>query len=61
MDLSCPCISAETACSMFNTCLSIFLEQDMTTGRVVVLDEAHKVSLPRKVYPYGACIDSAFA
>lgn len=27
---------------MFNICLSIFLEQDPTVGRVVALDEAHK-------------------
>ena len=27
---------------MFNVCLSIFLEQDMLTGRVIALDEAHK-------------------
>ncbi|OBT69558.1 hypothetical protein VE03_00820 [Pseudogymnoascus sp. 23342-1-I1] len=42
VDLSCPCVTPEGACSLFNICLSIFLEQDMTTGRVVALDEAHK-------------------
>ncbi|OJJ47412.1 hypothetical protein ASPZODRAFT_159282 [Penicilliopsis zonata CBS 506.65] len=42
VDLSCPCISPETACSLFNVCLSIFLEQDPNIGRVVALDEAHK-------------------
>ncbi|KAF7593728.1 hypothetical protein BBP40_010903 [Aspergillus hancockii] len=42
VDLSCPCISPETACSLFNICLGIFLEQDATIGRVVALDEAHK-------------------
>ncbi|PVH96646.1 hypothetical protein DM02DRAFT_644668 [Periconia macrospinosa] len=42
VDLSCPCISPETACSLFNICLSLFLEQDMTCDRVVALDEAHK-------------------
>ncbi|RAL15894.1 uncharacterized protein BO97DRAFT_362104 [Aspergillus homomorphus CBS 101889] len=42
LDLSCPCISPETACSLFNICLGIFLEQDPQIGRVVALDEAHK-------------------
>ncbi|PLN83963.1 hypothetical protein BDW42DRAFT_191949 [Aspergillus taichungensis] len=42
VDLSCPCISAETACSLFDICLSIFLEQSADIGRVVALDEAHK-------------------
>ncbi|KAI1203251.1 hypothetical protein F5X97DRAFT_283926 [Nemania serpens] len=42
VDLSCPCISPEVACSLFNICLSVFLEQDTAIGRVVALDEAHK-------------------
>ncbi|CAI6226235.1 unnamed protein product [Periconia digitata] len=42
VDLSCPCIAPETACSLFNICLSLFLEQSMTCGRVIALDEAHK-------------------
>ncbi|GKU22006.1 unnamed protein product [Fusarium langsethiae] len=42
VDLSCPCVTAEAACSLFNICLSLFLEQDTTVGRVVALDEAHK-------------------
>ncbi|KAK3372041.1 hypothetical protein B0H63DRAFT_496751 [Podospora didyma] len=43
VDLSCPCVTAETACSLFNICLSLFLEQDSAlVGRVVALDEAHK-------------------
>ncbi|KAE8354744.1 hypothetical protein BDV28DRAFT_130420 [Aspergillus coremiiformis] len=42
VDLSCPCISPETACGLFNICLSIFLEQDPSIGRVIALDEAHK-------------------
>ncbi|KAI6377322.1 hypothetical protein MCOR25_002577 [Pyricularia grisea] len=33
---------AQTACSLFNICLSLFLEQDTKIGRVVALDEAHK-------------------
>ncbi|RAQ99312.1 p-loop containing nucleoside triphosphate hydrolase [Stemphylium lycopersici] len=42
VDLSCPCVSPETACSLFNICLSLFLEQSISCGRVVALDEAHK-------------------
>ncbi|KAI0470573.1 hypothetical protein GGR56DRAFT_659444 [Xylariaceae sp. FL0804] len=42
VDLSCPCVTAEMACSLFNICLSLFLEQDAVVGRVVALDEAHK-------------------
>lgn len=43
VDLSCPCISPDTACSLFNVCFGIFMEQDTEIGRVVALDEAHKV------------------
>ncbi|ODA79664.1 hypothetical protein RJ55_05258 [Drechmeria coniospora] len=42
IDLSCPCVTAETACALFNICLSLFLEQKADIGRVVALDEAHK-------------------
>ncbi|KAL4777962.1 hypothetical protein BJX76DRAFT_367007 [Aspergillus varians] len=42
VDLSCPCISPETACSLFSICTGIFLEQDTRIGRVMALDEAHK-------------------
>lgn len=42
VDLSCPTVTAESACAMFNICLSLFLEQDTLVGRVVALDEAHK-------------------
>ncbi|ATY66827.1 hypothetical protein A9K55_000744 [Cordyceps militaris] len=42
VDLSCPCITDVTACSLFTICLSLFLEQESDVGRVVALDEAHK-------------------
>ena len=42
MDLSCPCVTPEMACAMFNMCLDLFLEQDSKIGRIVALDEAHK-------------------
>ena len=31
------------ACALFNICLALFLENRGDVGRVVVLDEAHKV------------------
>jgi hypothetical protein len=43
VDLSCPCITPESACALFNICLSLFVEQSMDAGRVIALDEAHKV------------------
>ncbi|KAL2135021.1 hypothetical protein VTI74DRAFT_10058 [Chaetomium olivicolor] len=43
VDLSCPCVTPEMACSLFNICLSLFLEQDPAkVGRIIALDEAHK-------------------
>ncbi|PVH72139.1 hypothetical protein DL98DRAFT_611852 [Cadophora sp. DSE1049] len=42
VDLSCPCVTSEGACALFNMCLSLFLEQKTKIGRVVALDEAHK-------------------
>lgn len=35
-------VPADMACSLFNMCLSLFLEQDSNVGRVIALDEAHK-------------------
>ncbi|KAJ5471858.1 hypothetical protein N7539_008801 [Penicillium diatomitis] len=42
VDLSCPCVSPDTACSLFNICFEIFMEQDTNIGRIVALDEAQK-------------------
>ncbi|KAI1173382.1 hypothetical protein F4777DRAFT_557903 [Nemania sp. FL0916] len=42
VDLSCPCVTTSMACALFNICLSIFLEQDPTIGRIIALDEAHR-------------------
>ncbi|KAI0598880.1 hypothetical protein F4775DRAFT_553434 [Biscogniauxia sp. FL1348] len=42
VDLSCPTITSAAASSLFNICLSIFLAQETSIGRVVALDEAHK-------------------
>ncbi|KAI0391081.1 hypothetical protein F5Y17DRAFT_441937 [Xylariaceae sp. FL0594] len=42
VDLTCPCITAPMACALFNICLSVFLGQDSSIGRVIALDEAHR-------------------
>ena len=52
VDLSCPCVTAEGACALFNICLGIFMSQQEKIGRFVALDEAHKVrsSSPPAIY-----------
>ncbi len=44
VDLSCPFVEEGAACALFNICLSLFLEGRQEVGRLVALDEAHKVS-----------------
>jgi len=46
IDLSCPFVDESAACAMFNICLALFLEDRTQAGRIVALDEAHKVSQP---------------
>ena len=43
VDLSCPCVSPDTACALFSVCFEIFMEQDTKVGRIFALDEAHEV------------------
>jgi hypothetical protein len=43
IDLSCPFVGPEDACALFNISLSLFLKDRHKTGRVISLDEAHKV------------------
>ena len=43
VDLSCPFVDESAACAMFNICLALFLEDRQRAGRIVALDEAHKV------------------
>ena len=43
VDLSCPFVDESAACAMFNICLAVFLEDRQQAGRIVALDEAHKV------------------
>ena len=45
VDLSCPFVDSDTACGLFEMCLGVFLEQKMDVGRVIALDEAHKVCI----------------
>ena len=44
VDLSCPFVNENDACALFSICLSIFMEGRGSGGRVIALDEAHKVS-----------------
>lgn len=44
VDLSCPFVAENDACALFNICLSLFLEDRSSNGRIIALDEAHKVS-----------------
>ena len=43
IDLSCPFVDENDACALFNICMSLFLENRADGGRIVALDEAHKV------------------
>lgn len=43
IDLSCHFLDVSTACTLFDIYLGVFLEQKLDIGRVVALDEAHKV------------------
>lgn len=46
IDLSCPFVGPEDACALFNICLSLFLKKRQDVGRIIALDEAHKVCCP---------------
>ena len=46
VDLSCPFVDDSAACALFTICLELFLENRGAVGRVIALDEAHKVCLP---------------
>jgi hypothetical protein len=45
IDLSCPFVDSNDACALFNICLSISLDGRKNSGRIIALDEAHKVRL----------------
>lgn len=45
VDLSCPFVDESTACVMFNICMGVYLENaDTNTGKLIAVDEAHRVS-----------------
>ncbi len=43
VDLSDPFVNEQDACALFSICLSIFMENRADCGRMIALDEAHKV------------------
>lgn len=43
IDLSCPFVDSNTACVLFNIGLGMFLQSDLSAGKNIVVDEAHKV------------------
>lgn len=43
VDLSCPFVDENSACALFSICFSLFLKRRNAGGRIVSLDEAHKV------------------
>jgi hypothetical protein len=45
VDLSCPFVNENNACALFTICLSLFMENRGDCGRVIALDEAHKVRI----------------
>ncbi len=45
IDLSCPFMDASTACVLFKVGMALYLESDSRVGKVIVLDEAHKVRI----------------
>jgi hypothetical protein len=46
VDLSDPFVNENDACALFSICLSLFMESRGQGGRVIALDEAHKVCYP---------------
>lgn len=51
IDLSCPFVDASTACVLFKIGMGLYLESDPNTGKVIVLDEAHKVRTALHILP----------
>ena len=51
VDLSCPFVDDSAACALFNISLALFLENRGDVGRIVALDEAHKVSYSHRGTP----------
>jgi hypothetical protein len=49
IDLSCPFMDASTACVLFKVGMGLYLESDTEIGKVIVLDEAHKVNIAPQI------------
>jgi len=45
IDLSDPFLDAASACGLFEIIVRLFVRADVGTGKVLVVDEAHKVSI----------------
>lgn len=45
IDLSCPFVDANMACVLFNIGISLYLGSNATAGKIIAIDEAHKVRL----------------
>lgn len=41
IDLSCPFVDHDMACSLFNIAMAMYLDSPTSSGRVIALDEAH--------------------
>lgn len=54
IDLSSPFINEGGACALFDVCLHLFKDLGPKTGKMVALDEAHKVSFlnPESLGPF---------
>jgi hypothetical protein len=44
IDLTDPFINSAAACALFDISLTLYLEKNIRGGKLLVLDEAHKVS-----------------
>jgi hypothetical protein len=49
IDLSCPFMDASTACVLFKVGMGLYLEATPSIGKVIVLDEAHKVRIATRL------------
>ncbi|GBF66213.1 hypothetical protein TMEN_8933 [Trichophyton mentagrophytes] len=61
VDLSCPFVDENDACALFDICIGIFLEGRGKGGRVIALDEAHKVRQSTYFCPTFQTLDGTLA
>lgn len=61
VDLSCPFVDENDACALFDICIGIFLEGRGKGGRVIALDEAHKVRQSTHFCPTFQTLDGTLA